>query len=254
MDEKEAINEAFTELAPRYEKVVDNELQKFWGWSYQRFIENLVNHTTVCNGDRILDVATGTCLIPRQLFEKNQDVSIIGIDITLAMLKNGKDKFARSALKQQISLTTGDAMRMPLRDNSFDIVMCGLATHHMDVILLLSEMCRVLKPEGRLSMADVGGARLWRNPIIGFFIKILAYSYFLITENKDRAWAEAMAVSNVQTSESWRTTLAKCGFSNIEIQKLPSKSFWVPDPLLIQAIKLTNFPGEETEWQHLQNY
>ncbi|MBE9525113.1 MAG: hypothetical protein IMY76_08430, partial [Chloroflexi bacterium] len=32
----------------------------------------------------------------------------------------------------------------------------------MDVPLMLSEMARVLKPDGRISIADVGGAALWR--------------------------------------------------------------------------------------------
>ena len=31
MEEQEVVVEAFTELAPRYEIVVNNELNKFWG-------------------------------------------------------------------------------------------------------------------------------------------------------------------------------------------------------------------------------
>lgn len=247
MEEKTAIKEAFTEMAPRYEKVVDNELQKFWGWSYESFIENLVTSTKTVPGEKVLDVATGTCLIPRRMAEHGRDCDITGVDITLAMLKNGKHKIAAMEVESRISLTAGDAMQMPFRNNSYDLVMCGLATHHMNVPQLLREIMRVLKPSGRFSLADVGGSPLWRNPIISFFIKILAFFYFLFTENKDRAWAEASAVSNVQTKETWTEILTECGFSGIEIQKLPSKSFWVPDPLLIQASKPILIPGEEEE-------
>lgn len=81
--------------------------------------------------------------------------------------------------------------------------------------------------------------------MIQFIIKILAFFYFLFTENIDRAWAEAKAVSNVQTAKSWEELLSESGFTNIEIQKLQSKKFWVPDPLIIQAQKPNHFPGEE---------
>jgi hypothetical protein len=73
--------------------------------------------------------------------------------------------------------------------------------------------------------------------VINFFIKILAYLYFLITENKDRAWAEASAVSNVFTADDWQQILSKAGFKQIKVTLLKSRKFWVPDPLLIQATK-----------------
>ena len=245
MEEKTAIKEAFTELAPRYEKTVDNELQNFWGLSYYDFIDTLINKTKTNPGEKILDVATGTCLIPRRLFENQRNVNISGIDITFDMLKNGKEKIKKIGANSFISLTTGDAMLMPFRSNIFDVVMCGLATHHMDVPKLLHEIFRILKPDGRFSLGDVGGSKLWKFPLIQFFIKILAFFYFLFTENVDRAWAEAKAVTNVQTAESWEEILLESGYSNIKIQKLQSKKFWVPDPLIIQAQKPNHFPGEE---------
>jgi ubiquinone/menaquinone biosynthesis C-methylase UbiE len=161
------------------------------------------------------------------------------------MLKNGKEKIKEIGANSFISLTTGDAMLMPFRSNIFDVVMCGLATHHMDVPKLLHEIFRILKPDGRFSLGDVGGSKLWKFPLIQFFIKILAFFYFLFTENVDRAWAEAKAVTNVQTAESWEEILLESGYSNIKIQKLQSKKFWVPDPLIIQAQKPNHFPGEE---------
>lgn len=245
MEEKTAIKEAFTELAPRYEKTVDNELQNFWGLSYYDFIDTLINKTKTNPGEKILDVATGTCLIPRRLVENQRNVNISGIDITFDMLKNGKEKIKKIGANSFISLTTGDAMLMPFRSNIFDVVMCGLATHHMDVPKLLHEIFRILKPDGRFSLGDVGGSKLWKFPLIQFFIKILAFFYFLFTENVDRAWAEAKAVTNVQTAESWEEILSESGYSNIKIQKLQSKKFWVPAPLIIQAQKPNHFPGEE---------
>ena len=237
MEEKEVVVEAFTELAPRYESVVNNELNKFWGWSYQGFINFLIENTSISDGELLLDIATGTGVIPRAVMQANPNVKIVGIDITQAMLRHGKQKLGEGLFGKKVFLTTGDAMYMPYAPTSFDLIMCGLATHHMQVDQLTAEIYRILKENGRFSLADVGGSKLWRNPVVNFFIKILAYFYFLITENKDRASAEASAVSNVFTAEDWQQKLSKVGFKEIKITLLKSRKFWVPDPLLIQAYK-----------------
>ncbi len=237
MEEKEVVVEAFTELAPRYESVVDNELHKFWGWSYEGFIKFLLENTLIERDELLLDIATGTGVIPRAVMQKNPNCKIVGVDITRAMLTQGKKKLGGKLFGKKVFLTTGNAMFMPFASQSYDLVLCGLATHHMQVDQLAAEIHRILKIEGRFSLADVGGSKLWRNPIINFFIKILAYLYFLITENKGRAWAEASAVSNVFTAEDWYGILTNAGFKEVKITHLKSKKFWVPDPLLIQAYK-----------------
>lgn len=244
MEEKEVVVEAFTELAPRYEKVVDNELNKFWGWSYEGFIQFLIENTIIENGELVLDIATGTGVIPRAVINSNPHCQIVGVDITRAMLEQGKKQLDEELFGKKIFLTTGNAMFMPFASCSYDLILCGLATHHMQVDQLTGEIYRILKVDGRFSLADVGGATWWRNPVINFFIKILAYIYFLVTENKDRARAEASAVSNVFTAEDWKRILQNAGFKEIKITHLKSKKFWVPDPLLIQAYKSQPKQGE----------
>ncbi len=238
MEEKDVVVEAFTELAPRYESVVNNELNRFWGWSYQGFIQNLIDHIDILDEELLLDIATGTGVIPRLILQKNYNCKVVGIDITFAMLQNGKRKLGETIFNNKAFLTTGDAMYMPFSSASYDQIVCGLATHHMQVKQLISEVFRILKQNGMFSLADVGGANWWRNPLTNFLIKILAYIYFFFTENKKRAWAEAAAVSNVFTAEDWHAILSAAGFENIEITKLKSNKFWVPQPLLIQATKL----------------
>lgn len=237
MEDKEVVVEAFTELAPRYESVVNNELNKFWGWSYDGFIKFLIDNTIIQDDELLLDIATGTGVIPRAVMQANPNCKIVGVDITQAMLRHGKRKLGNELFGKKVFLTTGDAMKMPFSSSSFDLILCGLATHHMQVNQLASEIYRILQDNGRFSLADVGGSKLWRNPVINFFIKILAFFYFLITENKDRAWAEASAVSNVFTADDWYQILKNAGFKDIKVTLLKSNKFWVPNPLLIQAKK-----------------
>jgi ubiquinone/menaquinone biosynthesis C-methylase UbiE len=246
MESTETVIEAFTELAPRYESVVDNELQKFWGWSYQSFIDNLIANTPTFADERILDIATGTTLIPRKLLISNPHCQVVGIDITLEMLKRGKEKISPLDFGKSILLSNGNAMYMPYNQDTFDVVVCGLATHHMNIPKMMAETHRILKVGGRFSLGDVGGAKLWKFPPINLFIKILAFIYFLLTENKDRAWAEATSVSNLKTAEEWHLTLKENGFTEIKITTLSSNKFWVPSPLLIQAKKNSNKLGGNT--------
>lgn len=236
--EKEIITETFTELAPRYERVVDQELKRFWGWSYDGFVETLVNLTPIHEKDRVLDVATGTAVIPLKLTQLQKTKEpVVGLDITPAMLFRAKARSRAANQQSGIYLVCASAMAMPFSPDTFDAVVCGLATHHMDVEQLLSEMQRVLKDGGTITIGDVGGSPTWRIPAIRFLIRILAFLYFLAAENISRAWAEASALSHVHTAEEWRKMLSQLEFKNIKIQKLISKHFWAPDPLVITSNK-----------------
>lgn len=238
MDNKENIIEAFTELAPRYEEVVNAELNRFWGWSYAGFVNQLIQATPIPEKGRMLDLATGTGVIPRTVATEGlRESRIHGLDITMSMLARAKKKIVADNIQEQVDLVCASAMEIPYASESFVLVTCALATHHMDVRLLLSESWRILSKEGALSIADVGGSNLWKTPVVKFLLRIAAFVYFLLTENIGRAWAEAEAVSNVRSKDEWFDLLIETGFRNIKITKLKSKHRWIPEPLVIQAIK-----------------
>ena len=241
MNSKENIVEAFTELAPRYEEVVNAELDRFWGWSYEGFVNQLFQYTPLPANGTTLDIATGTGVIPIKVAARRESSNQIhGLDITYSMLANAKRKIVAHKLTDQIDLVCASAMSIPYTNASFDLVTCALATHHMDVKLLLSESQRILREKGTLSIADVGGSSVWKMPIVKFFLRIAAFIYFLFKETIHRAWAEAEAVSNVRSKEEWFDLLTEVGFENIKITKLKSKYRWMPEPLVIQAIKLSS--------------
>lgn len=239
MNDKAHIIDTFTELAPRYEEVVNAELNRFWGWSYAAFVNQLIQMTPIGEGRRILDLATGTGVVPRKVIsEGHSKRPIHGLDITRSMLVRAKRKVIAEKIQDRVHLVCASAMEIPYACESFDLVTCALATHHMDVRRLLSETSRILGRGGMLSMADVGGSELWKLPVIKFFLRIAAFVYFLIKENLSRAWAEAEAVSNVRSREEWFELLVQAGFQDIRITKLKSKHRWIPEPLVIQAVKL----------------
>ena len=238
MEDKTKIIEAFSEMAPRYEQVVDSELNRFWGWSYYGFVNLIIASTPIEPQDIILDVATGTGVIP-SLLEKagHPRNQIHGLDITMSMLMRAKGRSGDQNSHANQNLVCASAMEMPYANSGFSQVICGLATHHMDVKELILESYRILRSGGKLTIGDVGGSNIWKFPGVKFLLRIIAFSYFFLVENKSRAWAEASAVSNVLSKDDWSLVLTNCGFRNIVIQKLKSRFFWVPAPLLIKAEK-----------------
>jgi len=238
MNEKNLIIDTFEELSPRYEEVVDAELNLFWGLRYNEFVNTLLKMTPIKEQDRVLDIATGTGVIPTKISTENGSVrSLHGLDITFGMLQRAKKKFVEKQVSRDIRLACASAMEMPYANRSFDLVFCGLATHHMSVPKLLSEMYRVLGDKGRIAVADVGSSPLWSIPGVKMMLRIGAFIYFYFKENQDRAWAEASAVSNILTKEEWHALLIEAGFEQISITMLKSKYRWIPDPLVLHAVK-----------------
>lgn len=228
--------EAFTELAPRYEEVVDRELREFWGLGYREFVNRLINTIPIDEGDVVLDVATGTAIIPLEIADKvGTRGQVVGLDITLAMLQHGHRNVKASGSTSHIRLVCASAMAMPFIESSFDVVICGLGMHHMDVPQMLFEMRRVLKRGGSLIMADVGASALWSFFGARWAKLLIARRYGPIQESA-RAKAEMEAFPNVRTAEEWRSILSKFGFIKAEINKIRPRLPWYPWGLFMRAV------------------
>jgi ubiquinone/menaquinone biosynthesis C-methylase UbiE len=235
--EKKATQQSFEEMSSNYEEVIDGELNLFWGWSYQNFLTELVKHTPIQKNQKILDIATGTSVIPCKLMEKGiPGTKIIGLDFTEAMLRQGKRKIAAAGFSSDIDLVCADAMAIPYADQSFDVVVSGLASHHMDIPLMLSEMKRVLKNDGLLSIIDVGTTPIWETGLFRAFARLITFFFFLFRENATRAWAEIKSVDRLRTPAGWQDELSRAGYKNVKITKLKSKYSWIPEPLSIQSL------------------
>ena len=238
MTERDAITRAFTDLAAKYEQAVDDELQRFWGYSYRGFLEWLLEMVPLRQGGAVLDLATGTALLPRLLASRLPGLArIIGLDITPAMLAQAGSLLASEEDRSGIALICASAMDIPLADDSMDVAICALGTHHMDAERLVSEMRRVTRAGGLLLVADVAASPWWGLPGLRVALRGLAYLYFLLASGRDRAWAESEAVSHVRTVDEWRGILSQHGLADVRVV-LPRKGrFWSPIPFAILATK-----------------
>ncbi len=115
-------------------------------------LEWLRENAALDGSERVLDVATGGGHTAFALASRAREV--IALDLTRPMLDVAqKEGNARGFTN--ISYVEGDAQALPFADASFDVVTCRHAPHHfLRIQQAVSEWARVLKPGGKLLLAD----------------------------------------------------------------------------------------------------
>ena len=104
-------------------------------------------------GMKIIDIGTGPGIIPIHLKRSFPGASLIGLDISLNMIKTASRHNKR--LHNPIDLLVGNGLCLPFKSGSIDIIISFFALHHMEhPEKLLMEADRVLKPDGRLLIID----------------------------------------------------------------------------------------------------
>jgi ubiquinone/menaquinone biosynthesis C-methylase UbiE len=79
----------------------------------------------------------------------------VAVDATAAMLETGRAEAARAGLSNVVFMRA-DAAELPFLAGSFDVVVSRFAVHHFeDPAVQVAEMRRVLRPGGRLAVADL---------------------------------------------------------------------------------------------------
>jgi ubiquinone/menaquinone biosynthesis C-methylase UbiE len=97
----------------------------------------------------VLDVGCGTGNVLAGVLKK-WNVSAAGIDLSDNMLDIAKKRIGEKA-----DLRKGDSENLPWESNMFDMVICTDSFHHYpNPEAVLSEMKRVVKPEGKIIIAD----------------------------------------------------------------------------------------------------
>jgi len=130
-----------------------------------RWRRALVDAVQAAPTDRILDVATGTGLVARELVRR-YGCAVVGLDQSPDMLEGARRALdGRAELARRIELVEGQAERLPFADAEFDhLTFTYLLRYVDDPAATLGELARVVRPGGRVACVEFGrprGAWLW---------------------------------------------------------------------------------------------
>lgn len=102
------------------------------------------------SGQRLLDLGTGTGVLSRKFAEQ-------GCDVSASDIAEGQVQMARRLAKSQglnVNFYTAPAKDIPFADNTFDVITACQCWWYFDHRVLLPEIRRVLKADGRLVISS----------------------------------------------------------------------------------------------------
>jgi len=105
---------------------------------------------------RVLDVGTGTALIPIELCTRAPAVTVDALDLAEHMLALARRNVERAGLASRIALHKADAKRSGFAERSFSAVVSNSIVHHIpEPAGVLAEMWRLVAPGGVLFVRDL---------------------------------------------------------------------------------------------------
>lgn len=152
--------ELFTPLPRRYDALA--ELLSMG--QNRRWRRQMVERAVAEEPNVVLDVACGPGGEAR-LMATCSTAQVVGIDLTEAMVHQGRRKVAEVGLDQRVKFMVGQAERLPFPDRTFDaLTFTYLLRYVEDPQATLRELARVLKPGAVAASMEffVPPNRLWR--------------------------------------------------------------------------------------------
>jgi demethylmenaquinone methyltransferase/2-methoxy-6-polyprenyl-1,4-benzoquinol methylase len=167
----------------------------------------------------ILDVATGTADLAIAETKLNPD-KIVGIDISEKMLEVGREKIKPYP---NIELALGDSEHLQFADNTFDAVSVSFGVRNFENVPAgLTEMRRVLKPEGRVYILEFSKPRNWfvRKLYYFYFCNVLPFIGKLISKDARAYSYLPESVRLFPDGEQFAGLLQQAGYKNIVCKTL----------------------------------
>jgi len=137
-----AVISEYSKLAPEYDKR--------WSFYTTATLRETLKRLEIKPTDRLLDLGCGTGSLLKAISTHYPLVRMVGVDLSIEMLKVACNKQIK-----RCSLVAGQVRRLPFHSKSFDIIVSCNAFHYWRrPEECLSEIARVLKPQGKIVITD----------------------------------------------------------------------------------------------------
>jgi demethylmenaquinone methyltransferase/2-methoxy-6-polyprenyl-1,4-benzoquinol methylase len=163
VSEAVSARQLFAPLGPTYDRYAA-ALSFSQDPRWRRF---LVSRIEAGSDDTVLDVATGTGAVARELI-RQKGCTVVGLDQSPEMLAE-----ARRRLPEDVTLIDGSADRLPFADASFDaLTFTYLLRYVPDPAATLRELVRVVRPGGTIAGLEFAVPQgLWR-PLWELYVRV----------------------------------------------------------------------------------
>jgi len=142
----------------------------------------LLDRLELKGDERLLDVGCGRGAVLLMAAQRLPRGRAVGVDVWSTTDQSGnaeevtRKNAALEGVAERIELRTADMRQLPFDDSSFDVVVSSLAIHNVpragQRAKALREASRVLKPGGKLAIADIRHTRAYARELEACGLKI----------------------------------------------------------------------------------
>ncbi|HYQ66446.1 demethylmenaquinone methyltransferase [Actinophytocola sp.] len=203
------VAEMFDGVAKGYDRtnsVMTLGFDRRWRWLTRRVLD-------AAPGERVLDLAAGTAVSTAEYSKSG--AWCVAADFSLGMLRGGRHR--------EVPKVAADAFHLPFATDSFDAVTVSFGLRNMDdTVAALREMCRVVRPGGRVVICEVSQPP-WR-PIRwlhhNLVLRLLPKITRPFSSNKDAYAYLAESMRDWHDQRGLAMRIAEAGWDEVEWMNL----------------------------------
>jgi ubiquinone/menaquinone biosynthesis C-methylase UbiE len=195
-----------------------------------------------CQGKRLLDYGCGNG--DDSIFAAKHGAFVVGIDISEVSIAHCRKKALEEGVSDRAEFLVMDAESLQFEDNYFDLVIEYGVLHHLDFSAAMSEIHRVLRPDGEAICTEA----LAHNPLIG--------AYRSLTPNLRTRWEveHILRREQVQMAEKWFGHVEPNFFHLATLAAVPLRRLPIFKPILscLEALDSILLQLPILQWQAWQ--